>query len=93
MPDERTHARTPRRIWRAARCGMTDSRSADIPIAIDRVDCRRSDRDGVDLRLTGRWLNGAEQTGTDPLLVVQVQGRRHRFAAEGDTHPLPAGAW
>ena len=72
---------------------MTDSRSADIPIAIDRVDCRRSDRDGVDLRLTGRWLNGAEQTGNDPLLVVQVQGRRHRFAAEGDSHPLPAGAW
>ena len=78
---------------RAARSGMTDSRSADIPIAIDRVDCRRSDRDGVDLRLTGRWLNGAEQTGTDPLLVVQVQGRRHRFAAERDSHPLPAGAW
>jgi predicted nucleic acid-binding Zn-ribbon protein len=72
---------------------MTDSRSADIPIAIDRVDCRRRDRDGVDLRLTGRWLNGAEQTGTDPLLVVQVQGRRHRFAAERDSHPLQAGAW
>jgi hypothetical protein len=72
---------------------MTDSRSADTPVAIDRVECRRSDRDGVDLRLTGRWLNGAEQTGTDPLLVVQVQGRRHRFAAERDSHPLPAGAW
>ena len=42
---------------------MTDSASADTPVAIDRVDCTRSDPDGVDLRLTGRWLNGAEQTG------------------------------
>jgi peptidoglycan hydrolase CwlO-like protein len=72
---------------------MTDSPSAETPIAIDRVDCTRSDRDGVDLRLTGRWLNGAEHTGTDLMLVVQVQGRRHRFAAERDSHPLATDAW
>jgi predicted nucleic acid-binding Zn-ribbon protein len=72
---------------------MTDSASADIPVAIERVDCTRSDRDGVTLRLTGRWLGDAETIGTDPLLVVQVQGRRHRFAPERARHPPPAGAW
>jgi hypothetical protein len=72
---------------------MTDSAFADTPVAIDRVDCTRSDRDGVDLRLTGRWLGDADPAATDPLLVVQVQGRRHRFAPERDAHPLAAGAW
>ena len=38
------------------------------------MDCTRSDRDGIELRLTGRWLGGAEPAGTEPLLVVQVQG-------------------
>jgi len=92
VPDERTHARTLRRM-RAARPGMTDSAFADSPLAIDRVDCTRSDRDGMDLRLTGRWLGDAQAAGTDPLLVVQVQGRRHRFAAERDGRPPAAGAW
>jgi hypothetical protein len=77
---------------------MTDSASADNPVAIDRVDCTRSDRDGIELRLTGRWLGGTEPGGFDPggfepLLVVQVQGRRHRFTAARDGHPLPPGAW
>ncbi len=72
---------------------MTDSAPADTPVAIDRVDCTRSDRDGVHLRLTGRWLGDVEPSATEPLLVVQVQGRRHRFAAERDGHPIPPGAW
>ena len=70
---------------------MTEPASADIPVAIDRVDCTRSDRDGVELRLTGRWLG--ESSGSEPLLVVQVQGRRHRFTPAPDGHPLPPGAW
>ncbi len=72
---------------------MTDSASADMPVAIDRVDCTRSDRDGIELRLTGRWLGGADPGGPEPLLVVQVQGRRHRFTAARDGHPLPPGVW
>jgi uncharacterized coiled-coil DUF342 family protein len=72
---------------------MTDTAPADMPVAIDRVDCTRADRDGVDLRITGRWLGDAEPGATEPLLVVQVQGRRHRFAGERDGHPLPPDAW
>ena len=72
---------------------MTDFAPADIPIAIDRVDCTRADRDGLDLRLTGRWLGDAEPGATEPLLVVQVQGRRHRFPAERDGHPLARDVW
>ena len=71
---------------------MPDSASAETPVAIDRVDCTRADRDGVELRLTGRWLGTAE-AGSEPLLVVQVQGRRHRFTPAPDGHPLPPGAW
>ncbi|HXD65532.1 MAG TPA: hypothetical protein VNV17_13000 [Solirubrobacteraceae bacterium] len=72
---------------------MTDSAPADIPIAIDRVDCTRADRDALDLRLIGRWLGDAEPGATEPLLVVQVQGRRHRFPAERDGHPLAPDVW
>jgi hypothetical protein len=72
---------------------MTDSASADIPVAIDRVECTRSDRDGIELRLTGRWLGAAESGGSEPLLVVQVQGRRHRFTPARDGHGLPPGGW
>jgi predicted nucleic acid-binding Zn-ribbon protein len=72
---------------------MTDSAPADTPVAIDRVDFTRVDRDGVDLRLTGRWLSEAAPGAIEPLLVVQVQGRRHRFAAARDGHPLPPDVW
>jgi hypothetical protein len=94
VPDESAREGAPTDP-RAALSGMTDSAPADIPVAIDRVDCTRSDRDGVDLRLTGRWLGHAEADATEPLLVVQVQGRRHRFPAErdGDRHPRVPGAW
>ena len=93
MPDERTHARTPPTDRKATRPRMTDSATADIPVAIDRVDCTRSDRDGIELRMTGRWLGDAEAGGSEPLLVVQVSGRRHRFTAARDGHPLAPGAW
>jgi hypothetical protein len=72
---------------------MTDSASADTPIAIDRVDSTRSDRDGIELRLTGRWMGEAEAAGSEPLLVVQVSGRRHRFTAVRGGYRLPPGAW
>jgi hypothetical protein len=72
---------------------MTDSASADIPVAIDRVECTRSDGDGIELRLTGRWLGDAQAGAGEPLLVVQVSGRRHRFSPARDGHPLPPGAW
>src|ERR1700729_3912265 len=72
---------------------MTDTAPADMPVAIDCVDCTRAAREGVALRITGRWLRDAEPGATEPLLVVQVQGRRHRFAGARDGHPLPPDLW
>jgi predicted nucleic acid-binding Zn-ribbon protein len=72
---------------------MTDSVSADTPVAIDRADYTRRGADRIELRLTGRWLGGSAQSGAEPLLVVQVHGRRHRFAPARDDHALPPGAW
>jgi predicted nucleic acid-binding Zn-ribbon protein len=86
VPDEGTHARTPRRIgWRLA-SAMSDTASADTPLAVDRMDRARTQDGGVALRLSGRWLRQPATDQTEPLLVVQVQGRRHRFTSspEGD---------
>jgi DNA repair exonuclease SbcCD ATPase subunit len=58
-----------------------------LPLAIDRVERSRAKQDQVRLRLTGRWLSGAHESeaGTsEALLVVQMHGRRHRFAATRD---------
>jgi hypothetical protein len=91
VPDESPHARTPRRIGRRLASGMTDSASAHMPVAIDRVDCTRSDRDGIELRVTGRWLAAEQGGAAEPLLVVQVSGRRHRFAPARESFTPPPG--
>ena len=74
---------------------MTEIAPADTPVAIDRVDRARGDDDGIRLRLTGRWLRSDQAGEQDPLLVIQLQGRRHRFPARrGHGAPsLPPGAW
>ena len=74
---------------------MTDRTSADTPISIDRVDRLRGDGDGIRLRLSGRWLR-AGAAEDEPLLVIQLQGRRHRFPpspAEPPGAALSPGAW
>jgi predicted nucleic acid-binding Zn-ribbon protein len=45
--------------------------------------------------MTGRWLRPADAAESEPLLVVQVQGRRHRFPrADGGGEPAVGnGAW
>ena len=58
---------------------MPDIASADIPLAVDRVDRAPGEREGVTLRMTGRWLRSLQTAEGEPLFVVQVQGRRHRF--------------
>jgi hypothetical protein len=63
---------------------MTEPASADTPLAVDRADRSRTEDGGVALRLSGRWLRPPAIDQTEPLLVVQVQGRRHRFAAGAD---------
>ena len=51
------------------------------PLAIDRVDRARGQGDQVRLRLTGRWLTARDVADLDALLIVQMNGRRHRFPA------------
>lgn len=58
---------------------MTDSASADLPVAVDRVDRVRGQGEGIKLRLTGRWLGAGDPAEVEPLLVVSLNGRRHRF--------------
>ena len=74
---------------------MTETASADMPLAVDHVDRARGRGDGVTLRMTGRWLHSADAAQSEPLLVVQVQGRRHRFAAAdgGDGPAAGNGVW
>ena len=62
--------------------------SAEPPIAIDRVERARGKGDDVRLRLSGRWLiedPPGEPDAPEPLLVIQLQGRRHRFPADRAT--------
>jgi chromosome segregation ATPase len=61
-----------------------------LPLAIDRVERSRAKRDQVRLRLTGHWLSGGEElagSASESLLVVQMHGRRHRFAATREEGP------
>ena len=75
---------------------MTDSAPAATPVALDRVDRSRGQADGVRLRLSGRWLGPGDPADLEPLLVVTIDGRRHRFPADRTSDAadrLPAGRW
>lgn len=64
------------------------------PIVIDRVERSRGGGDSVMLRLAGHRLVAASDAELDALLVIDLYGRRHRFAArrdgQGDRGP---GRW
>jgi len=62
------------------------------PLEIDCVESSRVDAHHVRLRLSGRWLDPAG-TGEQELLVVQVEGRRHRFAGTRDSRPDDPERW
>src|SRR6201987_5785576 len=75
---------------------MTDSAPAATPVALDRVDRSRGQADGVRLRLSGRLLGPGDPSDLEPLLVVTIDGRRHRFPADRTSDAaerLPAGRW
>ena len=65
---------------------MTDPAPAQSPLAIDRVERARGKGDQVRLRLAGRRLTADDMSALDTLLVIQLQGRRHRFAAGRERH-------
>jgi hypothetical protein len=70
---------------------MTNSAPVEPPIAIERVERARGQGDDVRLRLSGRWLTDdhvGQADEDEALLVIQLQGRRHRFPA----NRAPAGA-
>ena len=69
------------------------SESPDTPVAIDRVDRARGDGDRIRLRLSGRRLR-TDHIDDEPLLVIQLQGRRHRFPADpAHGAPVGGGTW
>jgi hypothetical protein len=65
------------------------------PLEIDDVQSARVAAGELRLSLSGRWLvTERPSTAEEPLLVVQVEGRRHRFTPEAgtDTGAAP-GTW
>ena len=73
------------------------SRRTQLPLEVDRIQSSRSAVGETRLRLSGRWLDSqGESSGEEGLLVVHVEGRRHRFAADRDAAPEPGaqpGQW
>ena len=66
------------------------SRRTQLPLEVDRIQSSRSAVGETRLRLSGRWLDSQGQSsGEEGLLVVHVEGRRHRFAADRDAAPEP----
>src|SRR5262249_27513037 len=67
------------------------------PLALDRVQSSRAQAGEIRLRLSGRWVQGHSPAGEDEeLLVINVEGRRHRFAPDpGEEHDsgLPPDRW
>jgi hypothetical protein len=78
---------------------MADSTSTrrPLPLEVDRIQSSRSAVGETRLRLSGRWLGSQREASDDEgLLVVQVEGRRHRFAPDRDGGPGPdadPGRW
>ncbi len=60
---------------------MTDSAHVEPPIAIQRVERVGGEGDNVRLRVSGRWLVESRSDEHEALLVIQLEGRRHRFPA------------
>jgi hypothetical protein len=66
------------------------SRRTQLPLEVDRIQSSRSAVGETRLRLSGRWLDSqGESSGEEGLLVVHVEGRRHRFPADRDAAPEP----
>jgi hypothetical protein len=64
---------------------MTDSTSAELPLHIDRVNGSRPAAGEIRLVLSGHWHGDSDgASAEEPLLVVQLEGRRYRFPAERD---------
>lgn len=71
--------------------------SSAVPLEIDRIQSSRSAVGETRLRLSGRWLQPhREAADEEGLLVVHVEGRRHRFPPDrdrGQDNDTEPGRW
>jgi hypothetical protein len=74
---------------------MSQFASAPTPLEIDDVQSARVAAGETRLTLSGRWLSSDKPSvAQEPLLVIQVEGRRHRFTPEAGTDTgSPTGEW
>jgi hypothetical protein len=70
---------------------MTERATVGQPLEIDRIERARAERGSVQLRLRGRWLDPAA-ADEEELLVVQIEGRRHRFPGTREQDVRDGGA-
>ena len=73
---------------------MSRHASVPIPLEIDDGQRARASAGEIRLRVSGRWLIGHAPTDADEaLLVVQIEGRRHRFPPAFDPQQPAPGRW
>jgi DNA repair exonuclease SbcCD ATPase subunit len=51
------------------------------PIEVDQIDCAPLGRAKIAVRITGRWRSRRRVPDTRAFLVIEAEGRRHRFPA------------
>jgi predicted nucleic acid-binding Zn-ribbon protein len=71
---------------------MTDSATVASPLEVLAIEISPADAGSVRLRLTGRWVHPARAV-EEELLVVQIDGRRHRFPVSRELDAADSGAW
>src|SRR5436190_1923394 len=71
---------------------MTNRATHGVPLELARIESSRAKGDTVCLQLTGRWLDPVAAS-EEELLVVQVDGRRHRFPATRKPDPTDPQQW
>ena len=69
---------------------MSVAGSSGLALRIERVASSRIDDDTVLVSLAGRWTGPVHEAAGDELLVVEVRGRRYRYAArtQGGASPV-----
>ncbi|MDQ6731670.1 MAG: hypothetical protein M3022_15635, partial [Actinomycetota bacterium] len=73
---------------------MSSFVSDPSPLDIDDVQHLRETAGEIRLRVSGRWHGETSPSDEQsPLLVIQIEGRRHRFTPVHDAEPPAPGRW
>lgn len=70
--------------------------SGTAAVGIDTVEWEAEDAGNLTLRISGRWRRRPRGTSGKPTLILEAQGRRHRYAALPEPPSLgaaPPGTW